>query len=92
MGNGQLLKVAGCGTVGLLMRLPGGKVQKCVLQDVLHVPDLSYNLVSMSKASEKGKLTKYDGVDCRFKKSDGKVVAMGTRYGSLYVNLVRKLM
>ena len=26
------------------MKLPGGKVKKCMLQEVLHVPDLSYNL------------------------------------------------
>ena len=84
VGDGRLLKVVGRGTVGLLMRLPGGKVQRCVLQDVLHVPDLAYNLVSVSKASERGKLTEFDGVDCRFKNSDGKVVAMGTRCGSLY--------
>ena len=39
------------------MRLPGVKVQKCMLSDVLHVPDLSYNLVCVSKASEKVKVT-----------------------------------
>ena len=44
------------------MRLPGGKVQRCVLQHVLHVPDLSYNLVSVSKASEKGKVTEFEGL------------------------------
>ena len=66
------------------MRLPGGKVQRCVLQDVLHIPDLSYNLVSVSKASEKGNVTEFDGVDCHFKNSDGKVVAMAMRCGSLY--------
>ena len=47
VGDGRVLKVVGSGTVGLLMRLSGGKVKKCVLQDVLHVPDLSCNLVSL---------------------------------------------
>ena len=84
MGDGRVLKVVGRGTVGLLMRLSGGKVKKCVLQDVLHVPDLSCNLVSVSKASEMGKVTEFDGSGCWFKNSDGKVVAMATRCGSLY--------
>ena len=72
------------GTVRLLMRLPGGKVKRCMLQDVLHVPDLSYNLVSVSKASEMGKVTEFDESDCRIRNSGGEVVAMATRCGSLY--------
>ena len=64
------------------MRLPGGKVQRCVLQDVLHVPNLSYSLVSVSKASGKGKVTEFDGVDCS--SSGVKVVAMAMRCSSLY--------
>ncbi len=56
VGDSRVLKVVGCGgKVHLLMRLPGGKVKRCILDDVLHVSDLSCNLVSVSKASEKGK-------------------------------------
>ena len=84
VGDGRVLNVVCHGTVGLLMRLSGGKVKKCVLQDVLHVPDLSCNLVSVSKASEMGKVTEFDDSGCWFKNSDGKVVAMATMYGSLY--------
>ena len=81
VGDGRILKVFSRGKVGLLMRLPGGKVKKCVLQDVLHVPDLSCNLVSVSKASEMGE---FDKSGCQLKKSDGTVVAMAMKCGSLY--------
>ena len=84
VGDGRVLKVVGRGKVGLLMRLPGGQAKRCVLQDVLHVPDLSCNLVSVSKASEMGKVTEFDESGCRLRKSDGTVVAMATRCGSLY--------
>ena len=67
VGDGRVLKVIGRGTVGLLMRLSSGKV---VLEDVLHVPDLSCNLVSVSRASENGKVTEFDGSGCWFKNSD----------------------
>ena len=37
MGDGRVLKVVGRGTVGLLMRLSGGKAKKCVLEQISHV-------------------------------------------------------
>ena len=37
------------------MVLPNGKVKSCALCDVLYVPKLSYNLVSVAKASLMGK-------------------------------------
>jgi len=78
-----VLEATGRGTVRLLMRLSGGKVKRCMLQDVLHVPDLSYNLVSVSKASEMGKVTEFDESGCRIRNSGGEVVAVATRCGNL---------
>ncbi len=80
----RVLKVIGRGTIGLLMRLPSGKVKRCVLQDVLHVPDLSCNLVSVSKVSEMGKVTEFDGSGCVIKNSNGTVIAVAVRCGRLY--------
>ena len=85
VGDGRVLKVVGCGKVRLLMRLPGDKVKRCVLHDVLHVPDLSCNLVSVSKVSEKGKVTEFNESGCRLKKSDGTGVALVMRHGRLYL-------
>ncbi len=58
VGDGPTLEAIGRGSVDLWMKLPSGAIQqKCKLHDVLFVPDLSYNLVSVSKASEAGKVT-----------------------------------
>ena len=54
VGDGRSLEAVGRGSVNLLMTLPSSATQKCKLRDVLFVPDLSYNLVSVSKASEAG--------------------------------------
>ncbi len=58
--DGRLLKVVDHGTVGLITKLPGDKVQKCELRDVLYVPELCCNLLSVVKMSQKGKSTEFD--------------------------------
>ena len=60
LGDGNVLKVSGQGVVSLKMKLPDGSVRRCKLLDVLYVPDLAYNLLSVSKAAESGKMTKFD--------------------------------
>ena len=50
--DGCVLKVTGQGIVSLKMTYDCG-TRKCKLHDVLHVPDLSYYLLSVSKAVEK---------------------------------------
>ena len=54
LGDGKVLKASGRGAVTLFTFLPGGKHTKCKLQNVLLVPKLSYNLLSVSKATEAG--------------------------------------
>ena len=63
------------------MKLPSGATQKCKLHDVLFVPNLSYNLLSVSKA---GKVTQFDEAGCRILNADSKVIATAVRCGSLY--------
>ena len=60
VGDGRRLEAVSCGMVHLWMKLPDEKIKSCQLQEVLHIPDLMYNLVSVSKASEAGKMTKFD--------------------------------
>ena len=74
------------------MRLLGDKVKRCVLHDVLHVSDLSCNLVSVSKVSEKGKVTEFNESGCRLKKSDGTVVALAVACIYWTVSLLSRLM
>lgn len=84
LGDGHVLKVAGQGVVSLKMKLPDGNVRRCKLLDVLYVPALAYNLLSVSKAAENGKVTKFDDDGCQILNSNRKVIAKGTRCGSLY--------
>ena len=55
LGDGHTLRATGKGTVPLMMNLPDGSCRKCCLFEVLFVPSLSYNLLSVSKAAEKEK-------------------------------------
>ena len=58
LGDGYNLDAIGCGVVILETKLPSGKTKKCKLNDVLYVPKLSYNLLSVSKISDAGKTTR----------------------------------
>lgn len=47
------------GEVVLEMVLPNGVSKLCALHDVLYVPKLSYNLLSIAKASRNDKIVKF---------------------------------
>ena len=49
LGDGHTLEAAGRGTVTLEMKLPDGTMKMCKLNDVLYVPKLSHNLLSVPK-------------------------------------------
>ena len=64
LGDEHVLEVTAEGTVPLQMLLPDGRTQRCNLNNVLFVPKLSHNLLSVSKASEAGKTTKFNSARC----------------------------
>ena len=84
LGDGHSLNATAVGSVCLTTKLSGGTTQRCTLHDVLYVKDLAYNLFSVSKASSKGKVLAFNEDRCDIKTSDGKVVASGVCWGSLY--------
>ena len=84
LGDGSTLQAAGRGNVILRMRLPHGKVEDCTLYDVLYVPGLAYNLLSVPAAARRSKVTTFSGSSCKIKSSRGRLVACGHREGSLY--------
>ena len=51
----------------------------------LHVPDLSFNLVSVSKVTEAGRVVKFLEKECQFINSQKQVIARASRHGSLYL-------
>ncbi len=58
------------------MKLPNGKTRWCKLHDVLYVPDLSHNLLSVSKATERG--------SCRIFGTTNRLIAVASKIGNLY--------
>ncbi len=64
LGDGYSVEATGCGTVRLKMQLTDDKTKECKMSDVLYVPQLSYNLLSVSKATQSGKKVKFTENDC----------------------------
>ena len=72
------------GEVALNMILSNGGSKLCTVHDVLYVPKLSYNLISVAKASQKGKIVKFTKSACYILDNKHKMVAKATRVGILY--------
>ena len=83
LGDGHHLKAIGRGTVTLEVELSQGKIKKCKLNDVLYVPNLTYNLISVARATSMVERTVFSNAGCEFLNA-GHVVATGTRIGELY--------
>ena len=89
VGDGKSLNVSGKGDILLNLDSGKGNVTKCRLKDVLYVPKLSHNLLSVPKISEKGKSIIFSRNSCNI--IDGKkTVAFGRKVGKLYVLSERK--
>ena len=71
LGDGHVLEPTAEGTVPLQM-LPDGNSKMHKLKRVLLIPKLSYNLLSVSKASDAGKIVKFDESGCRILNASGK--------------------
>ena len=50
----------------------------------MHVPKLAYNLLSVTKATEAGKVVKFDNAGCQIVNKSNKIIAVATKTGSLY--------
>lgn len=84
LGDGRSLQAVGRGSVTLNMKLSHNKAETCTLHDVLLVPDLAFNLLSITSASKRGKVTVFTNTKCEIRNSRSKLVATGRREGSLY--------
>ena len=78
------LKGTGHGTVTLTINEHDSSTSKCHLLNVLYVPSLSYNLLSVSKAAENGKTTEFDKEGCKLRSSSGRIIARAHCLGNLY--------
>ena len=85
LGDGYAVEATGRGTVVLELTEVGGKARRCKLHEVLYVSDLSYNLLSVSKAAKAaGKVVKFTETGCDILDSNKTVIAVATRVGSLH--------
>ena len=85
LGDGHVVTAIGRGVVKTEIESPNGqKGKSCVLQDVLYVPSLSYNLVSVSKATKSGKTVKFNEDGCHILDESQKLIATAKGVGNLY--------
>ncbi len=83
LGDGSSLSVIGRGTVALNMLMTDVSARRCILKEVLYVPKLAFNLVSVSRATESGKTVYFDDC-CEFRNEADEVIARRVREGSLF--------
>ena len=83
LGDGCVLEATGRETVLLEMKLPSGVMKQCKLRDVLYLPKLAHNLLSVSKAAEGGKTTEFMKNGCNIVNAKKRLIAAGTKKGSL---------
>ena len=83
VGDGHSVEAKSEGTVELKITLSSG-VSCCKLSNVLYVPDLSYNLLSVSKAAKSGKVIEFHADGCNIINKNSKIIAAATKIGDLY--------
>ena len=86
LGDGKILNAVGSGVVTVHTNLAHGKQQECKLHNVLFVPNLSYNLLSVLKVAEAGKSVTFSETTCNISHSDGEIIAIAKKVaiGCLY--------
>ena len=84
VGDGFYLTATMQGEIKLKLKV-NGKIKTCTLRNVLYVPELSYNLLSVSKATESGKQVSFDDQGCEIKsKRTEEVLLQAVKRNSLY--------
>lgn len=81
--NGEMIKVCGIGAVTLNVR-DGKQTIKVTLEDVLWLPDLDGNLVSVKKLVERGHTVEFSGNSCFLKSEDSDVWEIARWQGKFY--------
>ena len=85
IGDGSALSIEGKGTVKLKMNTSDENVT-CYLKNVLFIPDLVHNLISVSQCTENNKKVIFYDDCCKIFTSDNnKLIAQGKRFGKLFI-------
>ena len=84
LGDNHTIEAIGKGAVEVKLKLPDGGSKIGRLSDVLYVPTLAYNLLSVAKVTEAGKTAHFGETQGEFVDSHGEVVAVASKVGCLY--------
>jgi Reverse transcriptase (RNA-dependent DNA polymerase)/gag-polypeptide of LTR copia-type/Integrase core domain/GAG-pre-integrase domain len=83
IGDKTKLQIVGSGNVTIAIMVDE-RVVKCTIRNVLHVPSLGYNLLSVGAMEAKGMTASFGGGICSIF-ACSKKVAQGTRVGNIYM-------
>jgi hypothetical protein len=84
MGDDIVLEAIDKGTIKATMQV-GGKLSHATITQVLHVPKMKNNLISVSKVISKGFKVEFDNDGCKVNDVQGVVVAEAQRVKNLYL-------
>jgi len=84
VGNGSVLNVTSVGDIVVNLLLPKNKVKECTLKNVLFVPNLAFNVLSVSKMTNDKKTIIFENNQCKILDKFDKLIAVSHRVEKLY--------
>ena len=78
------MNALGTGDVSIDMKFKVSKQKRCVMRNVLYVPDLTCNLFSVRSAVSKGNIVKFDNDKCWVRSAKGTLIGMGSLVDRVY--------
>lgn len=92
LADGRTTSCAGMGSCRIVLRFPDGSLNRITLAEVLYVPELKSNLISVKKFASKEAVICFDTDGCRILKL-GKVIGAATMTEGLYsLNMDRDIL
>ncbi len=80
----SMVNVLGIGDIEVIMETPSGPILE-MFKDVLYVPGLAKNLLSVSRSAINGVRAFFDVCECQLIDKSGEIVGVTVRDGNLYV-------
>ena len=84
VGDGRCLQTTGFGKVSLKIKLTGNILSSFELVNILFVPELAYNLISVSELTKAGKITSLYRKSCEIFDHQNEFLAVANKRGELY--------
>uniref|UniRef100_A0A1X7UJK4 Uncharacterized protein n=1 Tax=Amphimedon queenslandica TaxID=400682 RepID=A0A1X7UJK4_AMPQE len=85
LGDGQMVEAEGSGDIELDMIFKVSKNKGCTMKNVLYVPKLTSNLLSVRAAVSKGNHIRFVAARCWINDKNRKLIGMGSLRNKLYV-------